>query len=46
MFKSMWGDCGFGLPLMYETCERLSVWYTFGLTLNDRLKAASDELLA
>lgn len=40
------GDCGFGLPLMYETCERLGVWYTFGLAMNDRLKTASDELLA
>ena len=40
------GDCGFGLPLMYETCEKLGVWYTFGLAMNDRLKAMSDELLA
>lgn len=40
------GDCGFGLPLMYETCEKIGVWYTFGLAMNDRLKAMSDELLA
>ena len=40
------GDCGFGLLLIYETCEKLGVWYTFGLAMNDRLKAMSDELLA
>ena len=40
------GDCGFGLPLMYETCEKLGILYTFGLAMNDRLKAASDDLLA
>lgn len=40
------GDCGFGLPLMYETCEKLGIWYTFGLAMNERLKAASDDLLA
>jgi hypothetical protein len=40
------GDCGFGLPLMYETREILGVWYTFGLAMNDHLKAMSDELLA
>ena len=40
------GDCGFGLPLMYETCEKLGVFYTFGLSMNTRLKAASEELLA
>ena len=40
------GDCGFGLPLMYEACEKLGILYTFGLAMNDRLKAASDDLLA
>ena len=40
------GDCGFGLPLIYETCEKLGIWYTFGLAMNERLKAASEDLLA
>lgn len=38
-------DSGFGVPLMYEVCERLNVRYTFGIGMNSRLKAASDELL-
>lgn len=38
-------DSGFGVPLMYEVCERLNVRYTFGIAVNPRLKAASDELL-
>jgi Transposase DDE domain group 1 len=40
------GDCGFGVPMMYQVCEELAVTHTFGLALNARLKAASDELLA
>jgi hypothetical protein len=39
------GDSGFGVPKMYEVCERLNVWYTFGFQMNPRVKAASDELL-
>lgn len=39
-------DSGFGVPRMYEVCERLGIWYTFGIGMNSRLKAASDELLA
>jgi hypothetical protein len=39
-------DSGFGVPSMYAVCERLGVWYTFGFTVNPRLKAASDELQA
>jgi hypothetical protein len=27
-------DCGFGVPAMYDACERLRVWYTFGLSAN------------
>lgn len=38
-------DCGFGVPLMYETCEELGVTYSFGIGMNATLKAASDELL-
>lgn len=37
---------GFGVPKMYEVCERLRVWYTFGIGMNSRLKQESDELLA
>jgi hypothetical protein len=40
------GDSGFGVPAMYETCEDLSLTYTFGIGMNARLKRASDELLA
>jgi hypothetical protein len=38
-------DSGFGVPRMYAVCERLGIWYTFGIGLNSRLKAASDDLL-
>lgn len=38
------GDCGCGLPLMYDVCEELRITYTFGLSMNSRLKAACDEL--
>jgi hypothetical protein len=40
------GDSGFGLPLMYDVCEELKITHTFGLSMNPRLKAASEELLA
>ncbi|MEZ6054097.1 MAG: IS1380 family transposase [Planctomycetaceae bacterium] len=39
-------DSGFGVPSMYEVCERLGVWYTFGIGMNPRLKTKSDDLLA
>jgi hypothetical protein len=39
------GDCGFGVPAMYEVCERLEVDYTFGIGMNARLKKSSDWLL-
>lgn len=39
-------DSGFGVPTMYEACERLGVWYTFGIAMNPRLKRESDALLA
>lgn len=38
-------DSGFGVPRMYEVCERLGVWYTFGLKLNPVLKRNSQPLL-
>jgi Transposase DDE domain group 1 len=39
------GDSGFGVPRMYDACERLEVDYTFGIGLNARLKSSSDFLL-
>lgn len=38
-------DSGFGVPAMYAVCERLGVWYTFGIGLNARLKRDSEPLL-
>jgi hypothetical protein len=40
------GDSGFGVPMMYEVCRELNLWFTFGIGMNPRLKARSDELLA
>ena len=39
------GDAGFGVPWMYAVCERLRLLYTFGLSANSTLKAATDPLL-
>jgi hypothetical protein len=39
-------DSGFGVPVMYEVCERLSLFYTIGLRLNRVLKANSEASLA
>lgn len=39
-------DSGFAVPAMYEACQRLGIWYTFGLKLNSVLKRNSDDLLA
>jgi hypothetical protein len=38
-------DSGFGVPRMYDVCERLDLDYTFGLRLNPVLKAKSKALL-
>ena len=40
------GDCAFGVPDMYEVCERLRVVYTFGLTANAVLQRETEGLLA
>jgi hypothetical protein len=40
------GDCGFGVPAMYEVCERLRVSYTFGLSTNAVLQRETEGLLA
>src|SRR5262245_4833905 len=39
------GDAGFGVPWMYDVCERLSLIYTFGLASNAVLQEASIALL-
>src|SRR5262245_57409614 len=40
------GDCGFGVPGMYDACERLRVSYTFGLSANAVLQRETEGLLA
>jgi hypothetical protein len=40
------GDCAFGVPAMYERCEELRVWYTFGLSANAVLQRQTEDLLA
>jgi hypothetical protein len=40
------GDCGFGVPALYEVCEHLNVTYTFGLSANAVLQRATEGLLA
>jgi hypothetical protein len=40
------GDCGFGVPGMYEVCEGLRVSYTFGLSANAVLQRQTEGLLA
>ena len=39
------GDSGFGVPAVYQACERLDTFYTIGLGMNPRLKKLSDSLL-
>jgi len=39
------GDSGFGVPRMYDGCERLEVHYTIGLGMNARLKRLSENTL-
>lgn len=38
-------DAGFGLPAMYDVCERLGLTYTFGLASNAALRDLSAPLL-
>lgn len=38
-------DCAFGIPGMYEVCERLHVLYTFGLSANAVLQRQTEALL-
>jgi hypothetical protein len=39
------GDAGFGMPWMYAVCERLNLFYTFGLAANAVLQRAAQPLL-
>ena len=39
------GDSGFGVPKVYDGCERLDIQYTLGIGMNARLKKLSDPLL-
>jgi hypothetical protein len=39
------GDAGFGVPWMYEVCERLELSYTLGLSTNKVLKTATESLV-
>lgn len=39
------GDSGFGVPNMYDVCEGLGIFYTFGLGMNAKLKELSDPQL-
>src|SRR5262249_52312599 len=39
------GDAGFGVPWMYDVCERLGLVYTFGLSSNSVLQGQSATLL-
>jgi hypothetical protein len=43
---SVRGDAGFGVPWMYDSCERLRIDYTFGLSSNAVLQRQSDAVLA
>ncbi len=38
------GDSGLGVPLMYDVCRELRLSYTFGIGVNPRLRAMSDDL--
>jgi hypothetical protein len=39
------GDSGLGVPLMDDVCQELRPSYTFGIGMNSRLRALSDDLL-
>ena len=37
------GDCGLGVPLVYETCEQLDVHYSIGIGMNSWLNRERTE---
>ena len=38
------GDSGLGVPRMYDVCRELRLTYTFGIGMNSRLQALSEDL--
>jgi hypothetical protein len=38
------GDAGLGVPKLYDVCQELRLTYTFGIGMNSRLRALSDDL--
>ena len=39
------GDSAFGVPVTFDACEGLNLFYSFGLRMNSVLKARSEALL-
>ncbi len=39
------GDAGFGVPWMYDVCEKHGLSYTFGFSTNERLKKVAQPLM-
>ena len=39
------GDCGLGVPHVYEACEQLDLHYSIGIGMNSYLKKCSEPLL-
>jgi hypothetical protein len=39
------GDCGFGVPVMYQACEENGLTYTLGFATNPRLKKLTEPLM-
>jgi len=39
------GDPGFGVPHVYDNCERFDLYYSIGIATNSRLKKCSESLL-
>jgi hypothetical protein len=40
------GDCGFGVPLMYDVSRELRLEYTFAIGMNSKLRGLSDDTQA
>jgi hypothetical protein len=39
------GDAGFGVPWMYDICEKNAIFYTFGFSTNPRLRRLTEGLM-
>ena len=42
----MRADSAYGVPLMYDTCEELDLYYTFGVRMNPVLSRETEDLMA